>query len=56
LALIFLLGANGSFVRSPGEAPIPILLGAIVPLVVFGVAYWGWRAFRHRFSPPIFGS
>ena len=46
LALVFLLGANGSFVRAPGEAPIPILLGAIVPLVVFGVAYWGWRAFR----------
>jgi hypothetical protein len=46
LALVFILGANGSFVRAPGEAPIPILLGVIVPLVVFGVAYWGWRAFR----------
>jgi hypothetical protein len=46
LALVFLLGANGVFVRSPGEPPIPILLGAIVPLIVFGAAYWGWRAFR----------
>ncbi len=46
LALVFLLGANGSFVRSPGQPPIPILLGAIVPLIVFGVAYWGWPAFR----------
>lgn len=45
-ALVLLLGANGAFARPPGALPIPILLGAAIPLVVFGAAYWGWRAFR----------
>ncbi len=46
LALVLVLGANGVFVRPPGAPPIPILLGATVPLVIFGTAYWGWHAFR----------
>jgi len=46
LALVFLLGANGSFVRPPEVPPFPILLGATVPLVVFVAAYLGSAAFR----------
>jgi hypothetical protein len=44
--LVFLLGANGAFVRPPGAPPFPILIGATVPLVVFVAAYLGWGAFR----------
>ena len=43
---VFLLGAAGVFVRSPGMPPFPILLGATAPLVVFLAAYWVWPAFR----------
>ena len=46
LLLIFLLGAAGAFVRPPGTPPIPIFLGATVPLVCFFAAYWGSAAFR----------
>ena len=45
-ALVFLLGANGAFVRPPETPPFPILLGAMVPLVLFVAAYLGWGAFR----------
>jgi hypothetical protein len=34
------------FLRLPGTPPIPILLGATVPLVVFLAAYWGLVRFR----------
>jgi hypothetical protein len=46
LALVFLLGANGAFVRPPEAPPLPILLGATVPVVVFAAAYLGSGAFR----------
>jgi hypothetical protein len=46
LALVLLLGANGAFVRPPGVPPIPILLGATVPMLLFLAAYWGSTAFR----------
>ncbi len=46
LLVVFLLGAAGEFVRHPGTPPIPILIGAAVPLVVFLVAYRGSAAFR----------
>jgi hypothetical protein len=46
LALIFLLGVEGAFVPPPQAPPFPILLGVIVPLVVFVAAYLGSEAFR----------
>jgi hypothetical protein len=45
-AVIFLLGALGTFPRPPGTPPIPILLGATIPVVVFLLAYWGSARFR----------
>jgi hypothetical protein len=45
-ALVFLLGANGAFLRPPEVPPWPILLGALAPLVVFVAAYAGSAAFR----------
>jgi hypothetical protein len=46
LVVVFLLGAAGAFVRHPGTPPIPILIGATVPLIVFLAAYWGSAAFH----------
>jgi len=46
LALIFLLGANGAFIRPPEIPPLPILLGATAPLLMFVVAYLKSDAFR----------
>jgi hypothetical protein len=46
LALVFLLGANGAFVRPPAVPPLPILLGATVPVLLFLAAYGGSGAFR----------
>ena len=46
LAVVFLLGAVGAFERPPGTPPIPILIGAVGPLVVFLAAYWGSARFR----------
>ncbi len=45
-AVVFLLGAEETFVRPPQAPPFPILLGFAVPLVVFALAYLGSRAFR----------
>ena len=44
--VVFLLGAAGAFVRVPGTPPIPVLIGATAPLVVFLAAYWTWPTFR----------
>ena len=33
LALVFLLGARGAFVRPPDVPPLPIRLGAAVPVL-----------------------
>jgi hypothetical protein len=44
--LVFLLGANGTFVRPPQAPPIPILVGVTLPLVMFACAYLGSSAFR----------
>jgi hypothetical protein len=46
LAAVILLGAAGAFARPPGTAPIPILIGATVPLVVFLAAYRRSASFR----------
>src|SRR5438128_3194603 len=44
--VVFVLGANGLFVRTGGAPPLPILFGATVPLIAFFLAYFGWPAFR----------
>lgn len=46
LVVVFLLGAAGALFRPPGTPPIPILIGATVPLVVFLAAYRGSAVFR----------
>src|SRR5881397_1534493 len=44
--LVFVLAENGAFVRPREVPPLPILLGATVPLVVFAAAYLGSSVFR----------
>jgi hypothetical protein len=44
--VVFVLGAAGVMAQPPGTPPIPILIGATTPVIVFLVAYWGWPAFR----------
>jgi hypothetical protein len=46
LALVWILGVRGVFARSPGTPPLPILLGVIVPVAGFLVAFRFFRAFR----------
>ena len=46
LALVFLLGASGAFVRPPGTLPLPILVGAMAPVIAFLVGLWRLREFR----------
>lgn len=43
---VFLAGAAGALSRPPGTPPLPILIGATVPLIVFFVAYWVWPSFH----------
>jgi hypothetical protein len=40
LALVFVLGARGAFVTSPGSPPLALLIGLVVPLGIFLVGYW----------------
>jgi hypothetical protein len=44
--LVFLLGANGMFVRPPEVPPLPILIGVTAPLLVFVAAYLLSHEFR----------
>jgi len=46
LGLVFLLGAQGAFVGSPGSPPLAIFFGFAIPLAVFFAAYFGWSGFR----------
>lgn len=46
LGLVLVLGARGAFARPPDTPPLPILLGATVPLVVFAALYLASSAFR----------
>ena len=46
LGLVFLLGAQGRFVRPTNSPPMPIFFGFAIPLVVFFAAYFRWSAFR----------
>lgn len=46
LGLVFVLGARGAFIGSPGSPPLPIFFGLAIPLAIFLAAYFGWGAFR----------
>jgi hypothetical protein len=46
LLVVLPLGAAGLFVRPPGAPPIPILIGAVVPLALFLAAYGSSAEFR----------
>lgn len=46
LALVLLLGAAGAFVRPANTPPLPILLGVVVPILVFFIAYFSSNAFK----------
>jgi hypothetical protein len=43
---VALLGANGAFIRPAEVPPFPILIGVMVPLVAFLIAYLRSNAFR----------
>lgn len=45
-ATVFTLGMAGGFVTAPGRPPLPILLGATLPLAAFALACAAWPAFR----------
>lgn len=47
LGVVLVLGARGAFVQSGDSPPLPIFLGVAIPLVMFFVAYSGWREFRN---------
>jgi hypothetical protein len=44
--VVFLLGAAGAIARPPGTPPLPILIAATAPVLVFLGAYRGSAAFR----------
>src|SRR5689334_25036663 len=44
---VLALGAAGAFSRPPGATPLPILFGALTPLVAFAAAYRTLPSFRH---------
>ncbi len=46
LGLVFILGARGAFVRPPGTPPLPLLLGVLVPIIVFLAAFRMLRDFQ----------
>ena len=45
-AAVLALGAAGAFVTPPGKPPLPILVGALLPLLAFAAAYSGSSRFR----------
>jgi hypothetical protein len=44
--VVFVLGGAGAIARPPGTPPIPILIGAVGPVLLFLGAYSIWPAFR----------
>lgn len=44
---VFAAGAAGAFATAPGRPPLPILVGALIPLAVFFGAYAGSGRFRN---------
>lgn len=45
--LVVVLGASGTFVRTPGTLPLPILVGVMAPLIVFLVMFGVSPTFRN---------
>jgi hypothetical protein len=47
LAVVVILGARGAFgAGAPGQPPIPVFAGAVVPLILFAAAVRASQAFR----------
>ncbi len=46
LAVVLIAGASGAFVGAPGQPPLPVFAGAVVPLIVSAVAMRASQAFR----------
>jgi hypothetical protein len=44
--LVLVLGGAGVIAQPPGTPPIPILIGAVGPIILFLAAYRVWPAFR----------
>lgn len=44
-AVVFLLGADGEFIRSPGTLPLPILFGVTTPIIAFLILFSVWPVF-----------
>jgi len=46
LGIVLIAGASGVFVGEPGQPPLPVFAGAVVPLIAFAIAIRASRAFR----------
>jgi hypothetical protein len=46
LGVVLLVGASGAFVGAPGQPPLPVFAGAVVPLIVFAIAMRASPTFR----------
>jgi hypothetical protein len=44
--LVLVLGAAGAFVGLPGDPPFPILVGVVLPLIIFLCLFWITPTFR----------
>jgi len=47
-AIVTVLSARGTFVASPGEPPLALIGGVVLPLLVFFTALRAWPAFRRH--------
>ena len=45
--LELILGANETYVRAPGALPLPIMVGVLMPILVFLIAFWTTGSFRN---------
>ncbi|HEX7914977.1 hypothetical protein [Rudaea sp.] len=46
LGIVLILGASGAYLGAPGQPPLPVFAGAVVPLLVFAIALRLLPAFR----------
>ena len=46
LAVVLILAATGAYTGAPGQPPLAVFGGAVVPLLLFAVAMRTWQAFR----------
>jgi hypothetical protein len=49
LAIVLILGARGAYAGAPGQPPLTVFVGAVVPLILFAVAMRTSQAF-HEFA------